>query len=66
MRVIGNSINAAVLIVSTLFIGVNFLLESFERRLGLIGFGAGPRTGQDWLEVLFVWVCVYFLLTVYF
>lgn len=66
MKIIGNSINAAVLIISWLIYLCSWSVEWFghilERRLVAVSFGAGPRTAADWLQVAALYTAVYFLL----
>lgn len=70
MKIIDNSINAAVLIVSVLFSFCTWVIETFghalERRLVFVSFGAGPRTGRDWIEVILFYVAIIVLINIYF
>lgn len=70
MVILGNSINAALLIVSWLVSAIDWIIRAIgrwlERRLTLVAFGQGPKTTEEWLIVLFVWSALYFLFTVYF
>lgn len=66
MKIIGNSINAAVIIVSGLIYLCCRLVEwighFLERRLVYVSFGAGPRSATDWLQVAALYTAVYYLL----
>lgn len=66
MKIIGNSINAAVIIVSGLIYLCSWLVEwighFLERRLVYVSFGAGPRTATDWLQVAAFYVVLSILI----
>jgi hypothetical protein len=70
MQILGNSINAALLILSWIVSAVACSIRAIgrflERKLVFIAFGEGPNTAEDWMAVLFVWAALSFLFTVYF
>jgi hypothetical protein len=70
MKIIGNSINAAVLVLSVLFTLGTWTAQAFgralERRLVFISFGAPPKTWREWLEVLLFYAVIVFLIKLNF
>ena len=70
MKIIDNSINAAVLIVSVLFSLTTWTVEglgrALERRLVFVSLGGGPRTRYEWIEVLLFYAAIIVLINIYF